>query len=150
MNANDIVEKITSRNTHDVWLAACRVIDISQDRSKVVPLVQSLSKIKKRTKNLDMGGLLASNQRFVDFAIRVIEFHRDARTCPCCLYLEHGVDPNKEVTKENVTITTTVQIDGNCNWVDFYELGCNKCDRKYKVLEREHHFMWWKWTEKSA
>jgi len=92
-----------------------------------------------------MGGVFAPNQRFVDFAIKVIEFHRDSNECVCNLYLGHGVDPNKEVAKGNVKILETVRMDGK--WVDFYTVGCEKCSDKYKVIERESHHMWWEWAK---
>ncbi len=92
-----------------------------------------------------MGGAFAPNKRFVDFAIRTIEFHRDSDECPCCLYLEHGVDPNQEVKKKMITITDTVRIEDK--WVDFYLAECARCRKEFKILERESHYMWWDWQE---
>ena len=144
MNTKEIIEEITSRDTHKVWSASCRIISESQNREEINPLIPYLSEIKKKTKGLNMGGVFAANQRFVDFAIKVIEFHRDSGACPCALYLEHGVDPNKEVVKGNVKINETVRIDGK--WVDYYTVSCEKCLEEYKVIEREGHYMWWEWT----
>jgi len=31
------------------------------------------------------------------------------------------------------------------NRVEYYEVECKKCNLKYKVYEREYHFLWWEW-----
>ncbi|MCP4326189.1 MAG: hypothetical protein GY787_31000 [Alteromonadales bacterium] len=145
MNTVQIVEEITSRDTHKVWSSSCYIISIGQDRESILPLVEFLPEIIKKTSNLDMGGAFAPNQRFIDFAVKTIEFHRDNKKCPCCLYLDHGVDPKKELTKGNILITNITRIDGK--WVDFYNVDCAKCNDKYKVIERESHYMWWEWSK---
>lgn len=145
MNTEEIIEEITSRDTHKVWRSSCHIITISQNHEEIRPLIEYLSEIKKKTKGLNMGGAFAPNQRFVDFAIKVLEFHKDSCECPCSLYLGHGVDPNKEVAKGNVKMIETVRIDGK--WVDFYTVSCEKCGEEYRVIEREGHYMWWEWAK---
>ncbi len=90
-----------------------------------------------------MGGAFAPNQRFIDFAIRTIEFHRDSTVCPCCLYLEHGVDPQKEAKRKRIQIKNTVTMEGG--WVDYYMADCTRCGDLYNIIEREYHFTWWQW-----
>ena len=140
-----IIQEIISRDTHKVWSSSCHVISTGQDRNSILPLIEYLPVIREKTKNLEMGGAFAPNQRFIDFAIRTIEFHRDCETCPCCLYLEHGVDPNNEVSRGNVSIANITRIDGK--WIDFYDISCTRCNQKYKVIERDSHFKWWKWSK---
>jgi len=135
--------EITSRDTHKVWRSACEIISLGQRRENILPLVGHLPEIIEKTKGLEMGGAFAPNQRFVDFAIRTIEFHRDSSACPCVLYTEHGVDPNKEVEKGNIEITETELIDEK--WVENYLAECNKCGRRFEIIERESHYRWWGW-----
>ncbi len=148
MTIEEILEKITSGDTHKVWESACKIISLGQDHHSIVPLIPFLPSIIKKTKNLQMGGVIAPNQRFIDYAIKTIEFHRDSNACSCNLYL--GPDsitpnPNIEAKKGNIQILDTVRIEGK--WVDFYQVKCQKCNQLYRVIEREHHFMWWGWTK---
>lgn len=145
MTTAEIIENIVSRDTHKVWLAACKIIWLGQQKEKILPLIEYLPEIIEQTKGLEMGGMFAPNQRFVDFAIRTIEFHRDSQLCPCTLYSEHGVDPHKEVEKENIEILETVYTQEP--WVDFYLAECRKCSQKFKIIERESHYTWWEWAK---
>ena len=106
MNTQEILDKITSRDTHKVWESSCEIISESQNFEEIFPLIDFLSIIREKTKNLDMGGALAPNQRFVDYAIIIIEFHKKKSACSCRLYLEEFElnDPNKEQKKGNVSI----------------------------------------------
>ena len=141
MNTQQILEYITSRDSHKVWEASCAIIHISQDKDQILPLVPHLATIKQKTKDLNMGGGFAPNQRFITQAISAIEFHMKSKKCSCCLYLENAANPNKEL--DFITIQETVRIENK--WVDYYLVICKKCRQKYKVLEREGHFMWWDW-----
>ena len=86
MNTLQLIADITSRDTHKVWSSSCEIISLGQDERSIQPLIEYLPLIKKKAKNLAMGGTFAPNQRFVDFAIRTIEFHRDSIECSCTLY----------------------------------------------------------------
>jgi hypothetical protein len=145
MTTEQILEHITSRDTHKVWLSSCEIISIGQDRDKISPLIKHLPEIKEQTKGLDMGGAFAPNQRFIDFAIRTIEFHRDSAECTCNLYPEHeSIDPHREVEKGNIQILSTTRIENK--WVDYYSAVCKKCGQEFKIIEREYHYTWWGWT----
>lgn len=143
MTTAEIIENITSRDTHKVWLSACEIISLGQNREKIPPLIEHLPEIIEKTKGLEMGGLFAPNQRFVDFAIRTIEFHRDRQNCPCELFTGHGVDPHREVEKGNIEIIETVHEQGSL--VDYYLANCLKCLQKFKIIEWEYHYTWWGW-----
>ncbi len=78
-----IIAGITSGDSQNVWFASCEIISLGQDAEKIKPLIAYLPLIKEKTKGVEMGGLYAPNQRFVNFAIRTIEFHRDSIACPC-------------------------------------------------------------------
>lgn len=145
MTTEELVEEITSRNPQKVWRSACKIISEGQDRSRISPLIEHLPAIVEKTKGLKLGGAFAPNQRFVDFAIRTIEFHRDSSDCTCELFTEHGVDPKKEVEKDNVLINETERIDDR--WITYYLLNCKKCEQKFKVEEGESHYRWWSWDK---
>lgn len=145
MDIQNLIADISSRDTQKVWSAACEIIVMGQDPSKIKPLIPFLSLIKEKTKGLDMGGAFAPNQRFIDFAIKTIEFHRDSQECPCQLYEAHGLDPNKELEKGYIQINSIHKIEDI--WVDFYLATCTRCQQPFKILEREGHYMWWEWMK---
>ena len=145
MKTKEILEEITSRDTHKVWRSSCHIISISQNNDEIKPLLKHIDEIKSKTKDLDMGGAFAPNQRFIDSAIKVLEFHENLKQCPCFLLLGLGRDPNKEVEQHSVKIINITYMEDS--WVDFYNVACEKCSTKYKVIEREAHFKWWKWEK---
>jgi len=146
MTSEEIISDITSRDTQKVWSSSCAIISISQSREQVFPLIAHLQEIKDKTQGLDMGGAIALNQRFIDYAIRIIEFHQHNTACTCELYTDpyESNDPNKEVKKGNITLEDTVL---DRNWIDYYISRCNKCGQRFKTIEREAHFSWWQWTK---
>ncbi len=146
MNTDEIIKKMTSRDTDQVWSAANEIISLGQDRDRILPLIPFLPSIIEETKGLEMGGLYAPNSRFIDQAIRTIEFHRDSKECPCQLYLRgsDGPSPETETKKGYVSILDTVKTEDQ--YVDFYKVECNLCQRHFKVIERESHYMWWGWS----
>lgn len=144
MDLDQVLKEITSRDTHKVWRSSCEIIKYSQNENVISPLIKHLPFIKKKIANLDMGGALLPNQRFVDFAIKIIEFYRDSKgQCSCCLYLQYGVNPQKEEKNNFISINETMKIEGG--WVDYYLASCSKCNKGFKIIEREGHFTWWKW-----
>jgi hypothetical protein len=146
MKTEEILENITSRDPHKVWSSSCEIISLCQDRTRIFPFIEHLPEIKKQTVGLDMGGAFAPNQRFVDFAIRVIEFHRDSSACTCNLYPEHeSIDPRREAEKGNIEILGVSHIEGK--WVDYYSAVCKKCRQKFKITERDYHYTWWGWSK---
>jgi len=138
-----ILADITSRDTHKVWSSACEIISLSQDPHKILPLIKHLEEIKEKTKALNMGGAFAPNQRFIDYAIRILEFHRDSSACTCNLYTGYDrSDPNKEAQAGHIEILNTTS-EGNY----FYNVICKKCGQKFKVEEGEYHYTWWDWKK---
>lgn len=144
MDHEQIMAKITSRDTHQVWSAACEIITFSQNRGAILPLIGHLQEIQEKTKGLEMGGAFAPNQRFVDFAIRIIEFYRDSDACSCNLYLEHSIDPNKEAANGYVRITKETQ----GNWETDFEATCLKCAQPFNVNQNDGgHFSYFTWSK---
>lgn len=160
MTTSEIIDKITSRDTNKVWESACEIIKNGQFEDKIIPIIEYLDSIKEETLNLEMGGAFSPNQRFIDFAIRTIEFHRNRKKCTCNLYVEkfkltndiiereiqyESFSPEKEEERKSVKILETVRIENK--WVDYYILKCTKCSELFKVEEREGHYMFWNWSK---
>lgn len=147
MTTEEIVSDITSRDSTKVWSSSCEIISMAQDRDKIFPLIEYLPEIKKRTMGLTMGGAFAPNQRFIDYAVRIIEFHKNSSACTCALYADtyDGTNPKKEVTKGNIVIEGTSSNDGDWNF--FFTVRCVKCRQLFKVEEGWGHYMWWQWTK---
>ena len=160
MTTEEIINDLISRNEHKVWKSACKIIDYGINHTKVEPFIEFLPLIIKETKNLNLGGMFASNQRFVDFAIKTIEFHLEQKYCYCELYIEkyfltndvikrelqyECFNPKNEIEKGNINILETIKIQNK--WVDYYLVECKKCLKKYKVEEREGHYMFWDWKK---
>ena len=160
MTTEEIIENITSRDTHKVWKSACEIINNSQSSEILKPLISYLPLIKKKTIDLKMGGAFASNQRFIDFAITTLEFHKDRKECSCSLYTEkfkitndivdrkvryEMFNPHNEVEKGNISILGIERIEEK--WIDYYKVQCLKCTTKYKVEEREGHYKFWYWEK---
>lgn len=101
------------------------------------------------TNEIDMGGMLAPNSRFLFFAFRKMEFCRSGTACICNLYPEHeGFDPEKHEKLGNVRISS--RPDPNvANKELLYVCECTKCGQKYLADEREYHSRWWKWSKIS-
>jgi len=149
MEFNEILKKITSRDSHKIWESSCEIISMSQKLDKINPLIPYIELIKKSTSNIDLGGIFAPNSRFVNYALRILTFHQNnhEKICSCDLYIDDYEcnDPKNEVEKGNIIIEDTIRIEDK--WVDFYVCRCLKCGQKFKTIEREGHYIWWNWTK---
>ena len=88
--------------------------------------------------------MLFPNAEHLRFALRKLRYYRDQRGCLRRLYPEYlFFNPEEEEAAGNVRIEDTAYIDGR--WVDFYTCVCTLCDARYRVEEREGHYMWWGW-----
>lgn len=139
-STNKLLEQILSGNPDEVWSSSCTIIKWSQDYECIKEFVPYLDEIKKKTENIDMGGLLAPRDRFVKKVIKILEHYKNGQGCSCCL-LDENDDP---------TSFETIDIMANPYYKDskmteYYEVMCKKCGQKYKVYEREYHFLWWEW-----
>jgi len=150
MEFEDVISDLLSRDTHKVWIASNEIIKRSQDYGFIKPFIKKLRVIEKKTKNLDMGGAIAPNKRFVDKTIQIIKFYKKQLGCPCELYhtnetsfVYDGFDPRKENEKSNIRILTEIKGD----WMFDYTVECLKCGQHYEVMERNGHNTWWKWKK---
>lgn len=144
MTPREIINKISSKDRHQIWEASCEIIALGQDREAIKHLIGLTDNINDLTKDIKLGGAFAPNERFVTGAIKTLEFHRDSKECTCQLYGTHDcMNPNNEVKKGFLTINNIVRIEEK--WVDYYEASCTRCQQKFQIEEREGHYMWWAW-----
>lgn len=139
-STNELLEEILSGDPQKVWASSCAIMRLSQDDARIKQFVPYVEEIKAKTKNLEMGGLLASNNRFVKKIIDILEHYKKCTSCSCCL-LDGCDNPNNYST---IDIKEVVNIRDS-NYVDYYKVECKKCKQKYIVYEREYHFTWWEW-----
>jgi hypothetical protein len=145
MTTIEIVNKISSKDSHQIWESACEIVSLGQDREAIKPLIPLASQINKLTKDIEMGGAFAPNSRFISAAIKTLEFHRDSKECTCQLFGIHdGMDPNDEVNKGYLKIDNTNKIEGD--WLDNYDATCTRCHQKFRIDVRLGHYMWFSWN----
>jgi len=147
MLIQELVNDITSKDTTRIRNSSSQIIKLKHNREFVSQLIDFLPQIKSKTKNLNLGGAFAPNIRFAEYAIRIIEFHKESKLCTCELFIDKYEcnNPKAECETDKVKILNTILIEGN--WVDFYIVECLDCCQKFKVIEREYHYTWWGWTK---
>ena len=148
MNTENIIKEFKSKDSHKIWRASGDVIKSSHDKKLIKPLTEHLDSIRKNTKDVEHGGALASNSRFLEKAIEIIEFYERDNGCPCKLYLKgkyDGFDPNKESVKGNIRIESKKEGE----WMADYIASCSQCKREFEIEERNGHYTWFKWKLKT-
>lgn len=138
-----IVQDMLSGNARSIWSASCAICSLSQNHEKIVELLPYKQQIADASKGIDLGGALAPNKRFLDWAMEIMNFHERDSGCPCCL-LNGNSNPIHCVEDGYFTLVDTVNMK-NSNYIDYYIVRCNNCGSLYKVEEREYHFTWWDW-----
>lgn len=144
MTTQEIINKISSNDSQQIWEASCEIIALGQDREAIKPLLELIDKLDDLTKGVELGGAFAPNSRFLEGAIKTLKFHSATDSCTCALFGIHDcMDPNKEVEKGVLKIENTVRIENN--WVDYYEAKCTRCNTMFEIEEREGHYKFWTW-----
>ena len=148
-----ILKDLLSKDANRVWRGASWIISMGQEHSQIQPFVKHLSRIKKDTWGLSLGGMIASNQRILDLAIKTIEFHGEEHHCFCELYALGGADcffdPKQQEEKGYVKILESVPYP-NSRSIDHYLVECTRCGRRWKVVEGVYHMMWWEWMDENG
>lgn len=138
----ELLDDILSGDSYKIWYSSATIMKLSQDEERIKEFVPYLDEIIEKTKNVDLGGSIALNSRFVEKVIKVLEYYKDEKGCSCCLLGEED-DPNNY---ETIDVMETV-CHKNSTWIDYYIVECTKCKQKYKVGEREYHYTWWDWKK---
>jgi hypothetical protein len=144
MTSIEIINKIASRDKHQILEAACEIIALGQDREAIKPLLGLINQIDDLTYGIELGGAFAPNSRFISGAKTTLNFHKDSDECTCNLFgIHEQMNPNKEVEKGYLKIHTITRIEEK--WVEFYKASCTRCHQQFKIEEAESHYMWWDW-----
>lgn len=142
-NTQIIVQDMLSRDSHKIWSASCKICSLSQNHDRIMELVPYKEQMISATSNIELGGAVAPNSRFLQKAFKIIYFHKDNMGCPCLLL---GEDANPIHCVEDGYFTLKDTVHGkDSNYVDYYILYCKRCGRLYQVDEREYHYIWWNW-----
>lgn len=153
MIIKEIIDDLTSKDVTRIRRSGLIIIRKSQDESEIEKIIPYKTQIEKATKDLVLGGVFASNNRFFQFPLEIIAFHQELnsligneRKCTCQLYLSKTYESfNPEQEAENESIQLKHKINGTYTYD--YEIECLKCGSSYYVSEREYHYTWWKWTK---
>lgn len=140
-----IVDDMISKDVQRIRDASCRIIYAGQNRDTLKPLIPFIEQMRASTTDLYMGGMFAPNERFPEYAIKTLEFHRDSNECTCTLYAGRydGFDPDEESKANNIEIVSRSD--------DRYSLvvRCKKCHELYDVDVRWGHFIFHEWTRRT-
>lgn len=146
LTTQEIINDMISKDSHRIWKSSCEIVALGQDKSAILQLIPYIEQFESETKGVKLGGAFASNQRFLDAAIKTLKFHRDSTDCPCQLLGIHDcMDPKRQVDIGYLKISNIERIENK--WVDFYEARCTRCNQKFKIIERVGHYMWWSWEK---
>ena len=144
MNVSTLLEDLLSRDPTRIWAASSAVVRL-RDPQELDRLAQSVAEIRRETRGVALGGSLYPNAERLRFVLHKLEYHRGRSGCLCRLYPEYLMyDPREEAAAGNVRIEDTIYLEGQR--VDAYGCACTVCEARYRVEEREYHYIWWGWT----
>jgi hypothetical protein len=151
MNVEKIIQDMTSRDVAKIRTAGAEIIKNSQNEEQIKKLFSYRDEIFKSTRNLNLGGAFAPNNRFYEFPLEIIDWHILLKSlndntiirCTCDLYLKsyHDYDPNEEALNDSITLFAK----GIGNYTFVYGIKCEKCKRRFHISERHYHYVWYKW-----
>jgi hypothetical protein len=150
MDLEKIVQYMTSKDVDRIRKAGAEIIKNSQNETQIQKLFPYRDDIFEKTKNLDLGGAFATNNRFYQFPLEIIDYHfvlksqeENKERCTCDLYLKsyHDYDPNEEALNDSMTLFAK----GIGDYTFVYGMKCEKCKRRFHISERHYHYIWYKW-----
>ena len=138
-----LLEDLTSKDPVRIWSSSCAVRTL-RDKRQLELLAANLDLIRKKTKNVDLGGALRPDSSHLEFAFKKLEYFRSSDGCLCGLYLMDDLyDPAIEQSAGNIQISDVVI--GPNGWIDHQVCICSVCGTSYRVEQREYHYSWWAW-----
>lgn len=140
-----VLKDLTSQTYELVKNASWEIINHRYDREYIGFFIPHLVLIHATTDDLDMGhGMVMSNKRFVNAAVKTIELFRDGVQCPCVLHRELECF-NPDVEEGSGHIIVVDRIFAHSNYIDYFIVECKHCQQRYKVTENDYHFRYWDW-----
>lgn len=150
MDIEKVLQDMTSRDIDRIRTSGANIIKNSQNEEQIKKLFPYRDDIYTSTKNLELGGAFASNNRFYEFPIEIIDYHflikslaENNGKCTCDLYLKSFFDFNPNNEAQNVSMTLFAKVIGDYTFV--YGMKCEKCKRRFHISERHYHYVWYKW-----
>ena len=144
-SSKDIIKDMLSGDADKIWSASCAICSLSQNHDKMMELIPYKEKMYYATRNIELGGAIVSNHRFLTQAFKVLEVHEKGEECPCSL-LGEDASP-KHLLEDGYFELMDVMYFSKSSYIDYYIIRCNRCKKLYKVEEREYHYTWWSWQE---
>lgn len=150
MTAQQTFDHLISGDHKRVIDGAWGIINNRYHKNFIQPFIEHLPLIHEKTDNLDMGhGMVMSNKRFVNCAVKTIELHRDGVQCPCVLHRElECFNPDTEEGSGHIIVVD--RIFAHSNYIDYFIVECKHCKQRYKVTENDYHFRYWDWQPTSG
>ena len=140
---SELLQDMTSRDATRVWSGSCAIIKL-RDTGELDLLAANIDVIRRETENLQLGGQLFPNAEHLRLALRKLRYYRAHSGCLCALYPEYLMyNPQEEARAGNVVIERVIYLQDK--YVDAYICTCTTCGTRYRVEEREYHYMWWGW-----
>ncbi len=149
MNTTKVLIQLASDDIDRVLQAAYEIIDNSQERENIKPLIEYLDFIIDKTKKLEFKGSYYGNKKYLNKVIEIIRFYKAPTGCSCKLYVEgdhNGFNLKKEIAKKNVHIIKEFKED----WVYDYIVECHKCQQEYSVHQNDANGTWWRWRKRTT
>lgn len=117
-----------------------------RDKKQLKILSENLEEIKFKTSGIELGGYLAPNQRVLNQAIAKLRQLMIADVCFCVFYQRgENFNPRREAERGHVEIKEEKRSESG--WIEFTECFCSECGTRYKVYEKEYHFICWEWRK---
>ena len=137
-----ILEDLTSGDPHRIWSGAHAVRTL-REPEELAELAKNISKIRRRTRGVDLGGAFYPNVGHLEFALQKLMFIRDRKGCLCYLYTQNMFyDPEREQEAGHVKIFQEVVL---APYEEDYVCRCLYCGQGFEVERREYHYPWWSW-----
>lgn len=138
-----ILQDILSGDSHRIWSASCAICSLSQNHEKIIKLLPYKQQIIDATDGIELGGAFATNRRFLERALEIMDFHKDNNGCPCCLHSEDS-SPMDFVNDGYFTLEEPADVIGE-SFPEYCIVRCNNCGKFYKAEPRMSHYIWWDW-----
>lgn len=75
-NSAELLKELLSKDPQRIWSATSKIGKFSQDEDIINDLIEHYDDIKEVVNGVELGGMLASNQRFVDKMFEIIDHYK--------------------------------------------------------------------------
>lgn len=86
MSVEEMIEDLLSKDPYRIWSVSSNIGKWSQDREKIEPFLPYYRAIKRAVSGIELGGMFAPNQRFIDKMFAILDHYKCGKGCACHLY----------------------------------------------------------------